>query len=181
MVIAIGETGLDFNRTFSPQADQRRAFDAQLALATEMDMPVFIHVRDALEDALRMISSYRNGLPGAVVHCFTGNRVELDACLALDLHIGITGWVCDERRGTQLRQAVAHIPLDRLLLETDSPYLLPRDLRPKPPRGRNVPATLPHIVASVASLMNLDPQIVATATSCNARRLFRLPKQTQTP
>ncbi|PSU27042.1 hydrolase TatD [Photobacterium aquimaris] len=149
-VVAIGECGLDFNRDFSPRPQQEAVFEAQLALAAELNMPVFMHCRDAHERFLAILTPWRDKLPAAVLHCFTGSQQALDDCLALDLHIGITGWICDERRGTELRQIVKSIPSQRLMIETDCPYLLPRDYRPKPKSSRNEPLYLPHIAAVIA-------------------------------
>ena len=127
-VVAIGECGLDYNRDFSPRDQQRKAFEEQLALAASLKLPVLMHERDAHDDFLAILKDYRTDLSGALLHCFTGNRKSLDAYLALDLHLGITGWVCDERRGKELAELVVDIPNDRILIETDSPYLLPRHL-----------------------------------------------------
>lgn len=149
-VVAIGECGLDFNRDFSPRPQQEAVFEAQLALAAELNMPVFMHCRDAHERFMAILKPWRDKLPAAVLHCFTGSEQALKDCLALDLHIGITGWVCDERRGTELRDIIRHIPDDRLMIETDSPYLLPRDYRPKPKSSRNEPQFLPHIASVIA-------------------------------
>lgn len=149
-VVAIGECGLDFNRDFSPRPQQEAVFEAQLALAAELNLPVFMHCRDAHERFIEILRPWRDKLPAAVLHCFTGSEQELRECLALDLHIGITGWVCDERRGTELREIVRHIPDDRLMIETDCPYLLPRDYRPKPKSSRNEPHFLPHIATVIA-------------------------------
>ncbi len=151
-VVAIGETGLDYNRNFSPRERQLEAFEAQLELAAELALPVFLHQRDALDDFVTLLGQWRDRLPGAVAHCFTDDRDALFRLLDLDCHIGITGWVCDERRGQALQQAVPEIPADRLMLETDAPYLLPRDL-PEPPKDKtNRPQYLPHIAATVARL-----------------------------
>ena len=130
-VVALGECGLDYFRDLSPRADQRRAFAAQLALAATARKPVFLHQRDAHADFLPMLKEHRPQLADAVVHCFTDTQAALEECLALDCYIGITGWVCDERRGLALRETVKAIPDDRLLVETDAPYLLPRT-SPKP-------------------------------------------------
>ncbi|MFC3396855.1 3'-5' ssDNA/RNA exonuclease TatD [Brenneria rubrifaciens] len=173
-VVAIGECGLDFNRNFSTPAQQEQAFRAQLALAAELSLPVFLHCRDAHIRFLALLKPWLNRLPSAVVHCFTGNRGELDECLAAGLMVGITGWVCDERRGLELRTLLKHIPEDRLLLETDAPYLLPRDLRPKPVSRRNEPRFLPHIVHQVAGWREEDAIRLGQKTDENARRVFRL-------
>lgn len=173
-VVAVGECGLDFFRDYSPRDAQRRAFAAQLELAAAAGKPVFLHQRDAHDEFVALLAPRRASLAGGVAHCFTGGPKELAAYLELDLYIGVTGWICDERRGGELRAAVPRIPLDRLLVETDAPYLLPRDLTPKPQSRRNEPAFLPHIVARIAALMNQPVAAVAAATTANADRLFSL-------
>jgi len=171
-VVAIGECGLDFNRNFSPVADQEAAFTAQLAIAAELSMPVFLHCRDAHERFLTLLTPWLDRLPGAVLHCFTGSQAEAEACLAAGLYLGITGWVCDERRGAELCAVVPHIPADRLMVETDAPYLLPRDLKPKPASRRNEPANLGHIVERIAALRGETAEAVSNATDANVKRVF---------
>jgi TatD DNase family protein len=173
-VVAVGECGLDYHRDLSPRASQRRAFVAQLDLAVASHKPVFLHQRNAHEDFVAILSDYAHRLAGGVAHCFTCGRPELDAYLNLGLSIGVTGWVCDERRGGDLRAAVPHVPADRLMLETDAPYLLPRDLAPKPPSRRNEPAFLPHIARAVAALRGENPAALAAACTANTRRMFGL-------
>jgi TatD DNase family protein len=171
---AVGECGLDYNRNFSPPQAQRKCFEDQLALAARLEKPVFLHERDAFEDFLSILKQYRSHLPGAVVHCFTGGAAELEAYLALDCYIGITGWICDDRRGGHLIPLLRHIPADRLLLETDAPYLLPRNL-PRSIRGksgRNEPCFLPHIAAFAAGVLGKTPEQLAAETSANADCLF---------
>ena len=171
-VVAIGETGLDFNRDFSPRPEQERAFEAQLELASALGMPVFMHERDAAERFIAILEGHRHHLGAAVIHCFTGDASALDAYLGLDLHVGITGWICDERRGLHLRELVARIPADRLMIETDSPYLLPRDLTPKPKSRRNEPMHLRHIVEVVAACRDEPVAALAASTSRTARAFF---------
>lgn len=173
-VVAIGEAGLDFYRDFSPRTDQQRVFEAQLELAVELDLPVFMHERDAHACFLRILARYRDRLGPAVVHCFTGSGEELAAYLDLDLHIGITGWVCDERRGLHLRDLVRRIPLERMMIETDAPYILPRNIRPRPRGRRNEPAFLPHVLTTVADCLDLPAERVADATTRTARSFFNL-------
>ncbi|AUX74153.1 3'-5' ssDNA/RNA exonuclease TatD [Erwinia pyrifoliae] len=173
-VVAIGECGLDFNRNFSEPEQQAWAFNAQLALAAELSMPVFLHCREAHERFISILKPWLPRLKAAVLHCFTGTRAELESCLAEGLSIGITGWICDERRGQELRELVPLIPVDRLLLETDAPWLLPRDMRPRPPSRRNEPCFLPHIVQQVALLRGDDVDELAAQTALNARTLFSL-------
>lgn len=175
-VVALGECGLDYFRDLSPRAGQRRAFTAQLALAVELNKPVFLHQRDAHTDFLPILREFRPQLAGAVVHCFTDTETALDDYLVLDCHIGITGWICDERRGQPLVSAVRKIPDDRLLLETDAPYLLPRTLRPKPPEGRNEPAHLRWVAQTVAQARSQTVEQIAAQTTENSRRFFRLPR-----
>ena len=171
-VVAAGECGLDYYRNYSPYADQRRAFDQQLQLSLDCGKPAFLHQRDAHRDFLAALVAHP-GVRG-VAHCFTGGQDELEAYLALGLHIGITGWICDERRGAHLHDLVARIPRGRLLLETDGPYLLPRDLVPKPANRRNEPVHLAHICRVVARLRGETPQDCAAHTSAAARALFRI-------
>jgi len=173
-VVAIGECGLDFNRNYSPHPDQEKWFAAQVDLACELRKPLFLHSRDAKEKFTEVIRQFKN-LPPAVAHCFTGSKEELHAYLNLGLYIGITGWICDERRGAHLLQLVRDIPSDRLMLETDSPYLTPRDLRPQPKARRNEPAHLPHILRTVARALGKPAEQVAAETTRNAKAFFGLP------
>ncbi|TAL90168.1 MAG: hydrolase TatD, partial [Rhodanobacter sp.] len=138
-VRAIGETGLDYNRNYSPRDVQLHVFERQLQIAADMHRPLFLHQRDAHGDFIALLRRYRDKVPDVVVHCFTDNGDALHDYLALDCHIGITGWICDERRGTHLRELVREIPSNRLMIETDAPYLLPRSVRPQPPHRRNEP------------------------------------------
>jgi len=170
--VAVGECGLDFNRDFSPRPVQERVFEAQLALAGDLRKPLFLHERDAHVRFRAILAQHRPRLTGAVVHCFTGGAEELDAYLELDAHIGITGWICDERRGLHLRELVRRIPLERLMLETDAPFLTPRGMRPRPKRDRNEPAFLTHVLDAVASSLGRDRAEVAAATTATARRFF---------
>src|ERR1700693_969927 len=173
-VVAVGECGLDYYRNLSPPDAQRAAFVAQLELAATARKPVFLHQRDAHSDFAAILKDFRGGLTGGVAHCFTGGRSELEDYLALDLHIGVTGWVNDERRGQLLRESVPHIPADRLMLETDAPYLLPRDLVPHPKSRRNEPSFLPHIARAVAHLRGEALDDVAVSTTRNAILFFGL-------
>ncbi|WP_299798092.1 TatD family hydrolase [uncultured Shewanella sp.] len=173
-VVALGECGLDYNRDFSPRPMQRHAFEEQLALAVELQMPVLMHERDAHADFFAIMKEFRGELPGALLHCFTGDRRSMEAYLELDLHLGITGWVCDERRGQELAELVVEIPDDRILIETDSPYLLPRSMRPKPKSGKNEPQYLPYISQYVATLRGQDPKQFAARTYQNSVEFFGL-------
>lgn len=175
-VVAVGECGLDYYRNYSPRDAQRNAFERQLALAADRHKPVFLHQRDAHEDFVALLKPALNQIPGGVAHCFTGTREEMQTYLDMDLYIGITGWICDERRGHDLQAAVRYLPPDRLMLETDAPYLLPRDLPEKPGGRRNEPAVLPHILETVARCMGRPVADIAESATRNAERLFNLPQ-----
>ena len=173
-VKAVGETGLDYHRDYSPRPAQLAAFEKQLAIAVEIRKPLFLHQRDAHEDFLALLKAVRDHVPAAVVHCFTDDRDALRDYLDLDCHIGITGWICDERRGLHLRELVREIPTDRLLLETDAPYLLPRSVRPQPSHRRNEPMYLAHVCEQVARERGEAVEITARHSTSAARNFFGL-------
>ena len=171
-VVAVGETGLDYNRNFSPREAQLFAFERQLGLAIDCGKPIFLHQRDAHADFLSCLDNVRDRISRAVVHCFTGKKKELFDYLDRDFYVGITGWICDERRGMHLRELVKSIPADRLMLETDAPYLLPRDLQPMPSHRRNEPMYLPHICAEVARDRNEDAAVTAANATRTTKKFF---------
>lgn len=173
-VVAIGECGLDYNRDFSPREVQREWFVKQIELAEELELPLFLHERDAHEDFATILRRAKPPELPAVVHCFTGSAQELRTYLDMGLHIGITGWICDERRGKHLRDLVKIIPPDRLMIETDAPFLTPRDLVPKPKDGRNEPKFLPHIAEAVAACTGRGAEAVMRETTETAKAFFRI-------
>ncbi|MCE7032364.1 TatD family hydrolase [Lysobacter sp. GX 14042] len=174
-VVAVGECGLDYFRDFSPRPAQRRAFEMQLQIAVETGKPLFLHQRDAHADFMAVMRNFQGRLGPAVVHCFTGTREELYDYLDQDWHVGITGWLCDERRGRHLRGFVRDIPADRLMVETDAPYLLPRTLEPMPKDRRNEPMFLPHIVEELARDRGEEVAVTAANATATTRAFFRLP------
>lgn len=180
-VVAIGETGLDFYRNFSPQQEQEAAFAEQLSLGVATGLPVFLHQRDAHARFMGILKEQRDALSCGVVHCFTGTRDELFDYLDLDMYIGITGWVCDERRGLHVQELLKDIPADRLMLETDAPYLQPRTMQPKPQTRRNVPENLVWVLQTVATVLGEAPAAIAARTTANARRFFALPALDDAP
>lgn len=169
-VVAVGECGLDYNRDFSPRPAQDRWFAEQLALAAELGLPVFLHERDAHPRFLAILREQGKAVARGVVHCFTGDAAQAESYLELGLHIGVTGWINDERRGAALREAVRRVPLDRLMIETDAPFLTPRDMHPRP--SRNEPAFLTHVLRGVAAAIGKPEDEIASATTGTARRLF---------
>jgi len=174
-VVAVGECGLDYFRNFSPRDAQLDAFRRQLEIAADTGLPAFLHQRDAHDDFVEVLDAALPRLSRAVAHCFTGEGESLREYLAMGLYIGITGWICDERRGKHLHDIVGVIPDDRLLIETDAPYLLPRTIRPKPKSRRNEPMYLPEVLRVVAEARGQSEEHVARITTANARRFFNLP------
>jgi TatD DNase family protein len=174
LVVAVGECGLDYFRDLSPRDSQRRAFAWQLELAARTGKPVFLHQRDAHDDFVAILREHRAALTAGVAHCFTGGERERDAYLELGLAIGITGWINDERRGAHLRDVVRGVPAGRLMIETDAPYLLPRDIRPAPKSRRNEPAYLPYVLRAVAAARGEAPEALAAHTTRSAREFFRI-------
>jgi TatD DNase family protein len=182
-VKAIGETGLDFNRNFSPPATQRDIFSQQLRLACELQKPVFVHDRDSNGEVYDQLHEFDKELNGVVIHCFTGTRTDLHRYLEAGYFIGITGWVCDVRRGEELRSMIPDIPLEQLLVETDAPFLkphtVPADWQANLSRRnskRNEPALLCYVIAQIAQLHECEPNTIAAITTRNALTLFDLPE-----
>ena len=173
-IVAVGECGLDYFRNFSPRDAQLSAFRSQLDIAAESGLPVFLHQRDAHDDFVEVLEPMLPKLSRAVAHCFTGEHESLREYLAMGLYIGVTGWICDERRGTHLKEIVSVVPDDRIMIETDAPYLLPRTIRPKPQTRRNEPMHLPEVLRVVAEARGQTEEQIASITTRNAERFFGL-------
>lgn len=169
-VSAIGECGLDFNRNFSSKTNQLYAFEQQLNIAAENNMGVYLHERDAFGEQMKLLEKYSKFLKFMVTHCFTGNKEQLDGYLSLGCYIGITGWLCDTKRGKSLQDAVQYLPLSRLLLETDAPYLFPKTLKPR--QSKNEPCYLPHIASYLSELTGHNIEQVKQHAYDNALALF---------
>ncbi|MFC3093710.1 TatD family deoxyribonuclease [Alteromonas sediminis] len=173
--IAVGECGLDFNRDFSPRDKQIDVFEQQLQIAKAESMPLYLHERDAHEQQLRCIESvYGEENMYGIAHCFTGDTYQMKAYLKKGLYIGVTGWLCDEARGQALRDAVKVLPLNRLILETDAPYLFPKTFRPR--KRNNMPALIPHIAEELAKLVDQPLYEIEKFSYTNAITLFRIAK-----
>jgi TatD DNase family protein len=171
-VVAIGECGLDFNRNFSPKDTQISIFKAQLSIAVDLEMPVYLHERDAFSQQVACLRPVLPHLKAGIAHCFTGTYEQMKSYIDMGLFIGITGWVCDEKRGQDLRDAVTHLPLERLIVETDAPYLYPKTLKPR--KRNNEPAFLPHIGEQLSNLMGVSTQTLQDSSYANTCTLFSL-------
>ena len=169
---AIGETGLDFYRNLSTYEEQVYAFEEQIKIAIDTNKPLFLHQRDSHGDFIKILTKYSSDLNKAVVHCFTGTQDQLEAYLELDCYIGVTGWICDEKRNVELRKTIKNIPLDRLMIETDCPFLIPKDLPEKPKNNRNEPINLNHIASEIAMLMGIDEDVLRKDTFKNTINFF---------
>lgn len=173
-VKAIGETGLDFYRDLSPRNLQEKSFEQHLELAIDLKLPLFLHERDSWPRFGEIVKLYRDRITRLVVHCFTGDRKALFSYLDMDCHIGITGWICDERRGSHLIPLIKTIPANRLMIESDAPYLMPRNIEPKPKSRRNEPSYLTYVCQAVADATDKSFDTIAEETSRTAREFFNL-------
>lgn len=171
-IVAIGECGLDFDRMFSTRENQIRCLEKHIVLAEKLSMPLFLHERSAADEFIRRFKKHPDICRKSVVHCFTGDRKILEQYLSMGFSIGITGWICDERRGKELQQAVKLIPPDRILIETDAPYLTPRNV---PGLGRtNVPQNIVYVARELARHMGLEEEKLIQNARKNTERIFRL-------
>lgn len=173
-VVAMGECGLDFYRDLSPRPVQERCFAEQLEIACIIGKPVFLHERDAHDRFVAILEPYLGRLPKVVVHCFTGNRSQLETYLQLGCYIGVTGWICDERRGRELQDFIGLVPAGRLMVESDAPYLLPRTIKPAPKSRRNEPCYLPYVVETLATAAGKTYEQVAAETTATAKEFFNI-------
>jgi TatD DNase family protein len=169
---SVGETGLDFFRNISSYEEQIFAFEEQIKISIDKDLPLFLHQREAHDDFIKILSKYRDSIPKSVVHCFTGTQKELDDYLDIGCHIGLTGWICDANRNIDLRKSLINIPLDKLMIETDCPYLIPKNLEEKPKNNRNEPAFLPHIAQEISTLIKVDINQLVKKTYENSINFF---------
>ncbi|PIP41773.1 MAG: hydrolase TatD [Desulfobacterales bacterium CG23_combo_of_CG06-09_8_20_14_all_51_8] len=172
-VKAWGETGLDFNRMYSPKEIQEKWFVRQLETADDLNLPLIFHERDSAGRFLEILTAHYAGSGcRGVVHCFSGDRRELNAYIKLGLHIGVTGIVTIESRGQDLRNLIPHIPVDRILVETDAPYLTPAPEKNK--TRRNEPAFVRSVLMKVAAVLQLDPEALADITWRTTCQLFNV-------
>lgn len=178
-VVAVGECGLDYDRMFSTKENQIRCLEKHIVLAERLNMPLFLHERSAKEDFVKRFKKHADICKKSVVHCFTGNRETLDQYLSMGFSIGITGWICDDRRAKELREAVRQIPLDRILVETDAPYLTPKNV---PNLNRtNVPQNVKYVVKELAKYRNVSEETLVEQVRENTKRLFSLGQNDGSP
>lgn len=175
-VVSVGECGLDFDRDFSPRPAQETCYEAQLDLAVEIQKPLFLHERAAFTRFSFITDNFLSKLPKAVVHCFTGNLVEAKTYLDKGFYLGFTGAITDVRRFAHLKEVVKYAPLDRLMIETDSPFMLPKNVQKnlltKYHERRNEPAFLPFVAETIAQFKGISIEAVAFQTTVNAKSFF---------
>ena len=171
-MVAVGECGLDYDRMFSSKENQLRCLDRHIALAEKLHKPMFLHERDAADDFIGIFSRHPEICRRSVVHCFTGDRSTAEHYIAMGFFIGITGWICDDKRAEALRQAVSVIPLDRILIETDAPYLTPKNI--KGLSRVNIPNNIRYVARALAGYMGVDEAVLIRHTRQNTESLFSL-------
>lgn len=177
-VVSVGECGLDFDRDFSPRPAQEKCFKAQLELAIEVQKPLFLHERKAFDQFTSICKEYQSKLPNAVVHCFTGSLQEAKYYLDNGFYLGFTGAISDTKRFEHLKEVISYVPLDQMMIETDAPFMLPKNV----PRHqltqynerRNEPAFLPFVAQTIAQFKKISLQEVAETTTTVARDFFRI-------
>ncbi|ATN04042.1 hydrolase TatD [Chryseobacterium indologenes] len=172
-VISVGECGLDFDRDFSPRPIQEKCYKAQLELAIEVNKPLFLHERAAFKRLNEITDEYISQLPEAAVHCFTGTLDEAKIYLDKGFYLGFTGAISDERRFKHLEEVIRYVPLDRMMIETDAPFMLPKNM-PRIQNRRNEPSFLPYVAQTIARLKRIEISEVADETTETARQFFRI-------
>ena len=169
-IVAVGECGLDYDRMFSTKENQIRCMEKHIILGEKLDMPLFLHERSAADDFVKRFKKHPDICTRSVVHCFTGDKRTLENYLSMGFSIGITGWICDDRRGKELREAVSMIPLDRILVETDAPYLTPKNVEGLD--RTNVPQNIKYVVKELAKHMKVSEEVLMENAKKNTERVF---------
>jgi TatD DNase family protein len=172
-VVSVGECGLDFDRDFSPRPVQEKCYRAQLELAIEVNKPLFFHERLAFKRFNEITDEYLSKLPKAVVHCFTGTLHEAKTYLDKGFYLGFTGAISDQNRFKHLEEVIKYVPLDRMMIETDAPFMLPKNM-PRTQNRRNEPAFLPYVAQTIANLKKTSISGVAEETTEVSRNFFRI-------
>lgn len=171
-IVAVGECGLDYDRMFSTKENQIRCLEKHIVLAEKLDKPLFLHERSAADDFIKRLKKHPDICRKSVVHCFTGDKKTLDKYLTMGFSIGITGWICDDRRGKELREAVHIIPLNRILVETDAPYLTPKNVSGLD--RTNVPQNIQYVVRDLAKYMKVAEDVLIENAKRNTERIFQI-------
>ena len=171
-IVAIGECGLDFDRMFSTKENQIKCFEKQIEIAETLNMPLFLHERNAVEDFIKVLSNHKEICKKSIVHCFTGNAETLKKYLSMGCYIGITGWICDSRRAKDLRQAVRYIPLDRIMIETDSPFLTPKNIQGL--SKTNCPQNVKYVAKELAMHMGVPENTLISKAKENTEHFFSI-------
>ena len=171
-IVAIGECGLDFDRMFSTKENQIKCFEKQIEIAETLNMPLFLHERNAVEDFIKVLSNHKEICKKSIVHCFTGNTETLKKYLSMGCYIGITGWICDSRRAKDLRQAVRYIPLDRIMIETDSPFLTPKNIQGL--SKTNCPQNVKYVAKELAMHMGVPENTLISKAKENTEHFFSI-------
>ncbi|MBC8299690.1 MAG: TatD family hydrolase [Pelagibacterales bacterium] len=172
-IVAIGECGLDYYREYSTKEQQIYCFEEQLSIAESLKLPLFLHERHAHKDFTKILKSHINKIKNCVVHCFTGTENELKVYLDMGCYIGITGWISDTNRGKHLHDLLEYIPEDRLMIETDAPYLIPHNL-PFKHNGINEPSFLNFVAQTIAECLNKDINVIKEVTYNNTKKFFSI-------
>lgn len=170
-IAAVGECGLDFDRMFSTKENQIRCLEHQIKIAEELEMPLFLHERSAVNDFIKVFNRHKEICKNSVVHCFTGNKETLQKYIDMGFYIGITGWIADERRNRELVQAVKVLPLERLLIETDAPYLTPRGYGLD---NINKPSNLKYVVKSLSKCTGVSEEEIIEHANRNTEKIFKI-------
>ncbi|MBH43991.1 MAG: hydrolase TatD [Gammaproteobacteria bacterium] len=172
-IVAIGECGLDYYREYSPKEKQLYCFEKHLEIASTTTKPLFLHERHAFKDFFNLLNKYVNSLNKYVVHCFTGDKTQLKSYIDIGCYIGITGWITDNSRGQHLQDLIKYIPEDRLMIETDAPYLIPHNINFKHD-GINEPAFLTYVAEKISKCLSKDVNYIKDKTTNNAKTFFNI-------
>ena len=171
-MVAVGECGLDYDRMFSTKDHQKECLLAHMEIARKTHKPMFLHERSASQDMISLFRDDPDLCKNSVIHCFTGDKKTLMAYLEMGFYIGITGWICDDRRAGDLREAVSVLPLDRVMLETDAPYLTPRNV--KGLDRVNVPQNIRYVANELAKYMHINEEELISHARENTEHFFRI-------
>lgn len=175
-IVAIGECGLDYDRNFSPKSKQIEVFKKHIELSLLLNKPLYLHERDAHDDFYNTLLEYKNNCANlkGIVHCFTGKKEHMMKYIELGLYIGITGWICDKRRNHDLVEAVKDLDLNKLILETDAPWLIPFEYSKHWNTKRNQPDAIYYVSSVLSNILEISEESIINKSSQNISKLFSL-------